>query len=159
MSYLQTAVQEALDAGLPGQIGTGSPAVIDAEHPAGGAIPFGYAAKWNATDSDVEAGVDGSNTVASNYVGIAVRDRSRRAPASGDAGYVDGDIPSLMTQGDVWVEVEAAVAVGNDVTVKDSTGQLSSAAASATQTPLNGRWMTAAAADGIALVRLTGQIA
>ena len=106
---------------------------------------------------------------ANSFVGLAVRDRTLR-PSQEDE-YVEGDVVSSLNRGEMWVKVEAAVTVGDIVSANADTGQLSAKAAAAqvsipgnvgyvpAQIRINGgRWMSAAAASGLARVRLDGSL-
>ena len=101
------------------------------------------------------------------FSGIAIQDE--RLPGTSDAAYVNGDPVSVLWRGDVAVRVSAAVAAGDSVVIasagsgSDATlevvGQASSKAPSATHVQIAGaRFMSAAAAQGIAVVRLAGSV-
>ena len=115
---------------------------------------FGHAVGQGTAAEECVAGV----AAADKLRGILVQDKTLQ-PVQNDE-YVAGDVASVLFEGDIWVPVESAVAIGQDVTVKASTGQLSSAAASASQFSISGaRWMTAqSTANGLAKVRLSGQV-
>ena len=114
---------------------------------------FGYACQQGTAATEVKSGI-----AAGTFRGILVIDKTLQ-PVQDDE-YTEGDVASVLWRGDVWVPVESAVVVGGDVTVKATTGQLSSAAAAAGQILIAGaRWMTAqAVVGGLAKVRLAGPV-
>lgn len=115
-------------------------------------IGFGVAVKLGRDGTLAKLGTAGSATAMTNYIGIALRDRTR-PPDDGE--YKTGANMNVMTKGRVIVQVNGAVAVGDDVTVTDATGELGTAAGSATVTPLaRARWLTAAADNGLAVLDL-----
>lgn len=104
--------------------------------------------------------------------GLSLLERSippRDVNTDGDPIYVQGKHVGVMFEGEMWVEVQAAVVAGNDVTYDADTGELSTKAVAAqvdspgdaTYKPaqiavgLNSRWMTSqATVKGLAKVRL-----
>ena len=89
--------------------------------------------------------------------------RDPNFPSGGTAGYTYqiGDSVEIVSQGEVWVQVEEAVAPGDDVYVRYDTGSGSqkgafrSSADSTTAALLSGAvYRTTAAADGLALVAI-----
>lgn len=89
--------------------------------------------------------------------------RDPNFPSGGTAGYTYqiGDSVEIVSQGQVWVTVEEAVAPGDDVYVRHDTGTGSqkgafrSSADSSTAALLAGAvYRTTAAADGLALVEI-----
>ena len=128
-------------------------------------IAFGVACKQGTNAKEVLVGVAPIATTpfaSTDFVGVSVLDPTRD-PADEDT-YKKGAHASLIVRGDLWVQVESAVTVGGDVTANADTGELSSAAGSAVvtggqahpgQVVIPGaRWMSAAAADGLAQLRL-----
>ena len=99
------------------------------------------------------------------FTGLAIMDE--RLPGTSAGAYVTDDPVSVLWRGDVVVKVSAAVvqgqsvvaatvASGTDATV-ETVGQLSAKAPSATHIAIPGaRFETGAAAQGLAIVRLTG---
>ena len=115
-------------------------------------LDFGVAVHQGTAADQVEAGTTGAAAGVTHFIGITVRDRTR---APGSDGYKEGDNVSVLYEGVIAVEVEAAVTVGANVSSKDADGQLSTAAGSATHSPIpRARFLTAAAADGIAIVEI-----
>ncbi len=97
------------------------------------------------------------------FDGIAVMDERLKARADVTDAYAEGDPLSIMNRGDIATKVSAAVAAGNQVVVTtetatgDPAGSLSSRPVDATHVAVpNARFVTAAADDGIAVVRLGG---
>lgn len=133
--------------------------VVTGEVETSAGIGFGLAVhQGTAADQIALGGEAGADPfVAAKFLGVTVRDRTR---TPGDDKYLKGSNATVLTKGDIWVKVEAAVSVGDDVSFKESTGQFSTAAGSATQATVpRARWLTAAAANGLALLRLdTSQI-
>lgn len=87
-----------------------------------------------------------------DIVGITVCERSGTAESSGWAQYEDARI---MTEGALWVLVTdtGGVAAGDQVWVKKSDGTFSNAdVGSGGSLRLNGRWETAAANGGLAVI-------
>lgn len=123
-----------------------------------GGIGFGVGVKRGTNAGDCAVGVVGAGATpfhATDFLGVTVRDRTR-APDDDDE-YADNSHVNVLYRGDIWVTVEDAVALGDAVTVKNSNGVFSATTAAATQAAVpNARWMTAAAANGLALLRLGG---
>lgn len=156
MGTVQTTYTENIGDGKAGMIASTSNCdTFSAEVETTAGIAFGVAVHQGAAADQIDVGVDGAAAApfaVSKYLGITVRDRTRPAE---DEEYKKGAIATVITKGDVWVKVGAAVAAGDDVTVKEATGVLSSAAAADGQFLLpNARFLTAAAANGLAKVRL-----
>ena len=127
-----------------------------------------------ATDLTVVRGVLGSTAaaIADNaevwlfrsavFSGIAVQDE--RLPASSAGAYTPGEVLSVLHRGDVAVKVSAAVAVGQAVVAAtratataEVLGQLSAKTPDSSHVLVPGaRFVSAAAAQGIAIVRFTG---
>ena len=164
MATTQTTYTETLAVGRPGQVATASPCIVDSyevEATAGTGIKFGVAVQKGTNDDQCKVGADGDSSSpfkVTAFLGVTVQDHSRLGGKPVDS-YDKGAIAAVLSQGDIWVPAEAAVSVGDDVTVKEATGALSSAAAADGQFSVPGRWMTAAAAAGdLAVVRLYGEI-
>ena len=119
-------------------------------------IPFGRAVVRGTSDDQVRMARTGNLLTASNFAGITVLDKTLR-PEQEDR-YVPGDVATILVEGDIWVTVSHAVNDGDDVTVDTDTGQFSSeAAASTTQVTIAGaKFLTTAAANGLAKLRLKG---
>ena len=124
-------------------------------------IRFGYPTKFSVSGGNVvgvEEGVDkagGNNTIA-NFAGIA----SKR-PQFREGRYTQNELVGRRTDGEIWVRVSHAVKYRDDVCINISGAdpatqfQFNSEAVSATNLPLAGaRFMTSAAAGGLAKIRL-----
>lgn len=116
------------------------------------AIPFGRVVQRSgATRRGAALGAASAGVI----WGVCVQDE--RLPASNGVQYGVGERLSILWRGDVAVQVNGAVTKGGDVTVHDDTGELGSAAAGASDFAIpNAVWLTAAADNGIAIVRFTG---
>lgn len=118
-------------------------------------VPFGRAVGKGTRDNGCRLGA----AAAGDFLGVSLRDTTL-APQADDADYVDiyedGDLAGIAVQGDVWVEVGAAVVDGDNVSYNALTGVLSSAATSGSQFAVTGaRWMTTqATVGGLAVLRL-----
>lgn len=120
-------------------------------------IGFGLAVKkgTNAGECSLGAVAGGDPFHATDFLGVTIRDRTREPDANDK--YADNSHVAVLFRGDIWVKVPSAVAVGDDVSVNTANGQFSTAAGSANQAVIpNARWMTAAAANGLAVLRLGG---
>ena len=90
---------------------------------------------------------------AHNFRGISIMDKS--LPVEDNDTYVNGKLAAVMHSGEIWVQTDGAVTVGADVTAHLTTGELGSAAPDGDHVAIAGaRWMTAAANNGVARVRL-----
>lgn len=122
-------------------------------------IPNGRAVKQGATADECKLGV---NAAAADPFGITSFLGISTDNPTLEAGDAD-ETPQhrrvdVLVEGDIWLIVATAVGVGDDVTVKKADGTLASAAGSATVgVGVKGRWMTAAAANGLARLRLFGE--
>ena len=171
MADVQGSYDAKIGIGYDGQVASSSPCTIDSYQvtPTAG-IPFGRAVRQGTDNDQIIAGVDGptsgTETDVTDYLGLTVLDHSLLAggaDATKRGRYLLGDIAAVMSRGEMLVKVEAAVTVGAIVSVNPTTGQLSAKAGSTTngseQYVIPGaRWMTAAATDALAIVRLTGYI-
>jgi len=128
----------------------------DGTRAAEGAIPFGCAVELGTTKAEQVKKFAGGTPW-----GIAIYDPSKGydVDSSGNTTitrqYLDTDPVSVLTHGNIVVEVEEAVDVGDPVYVDDTTANFhKSAGAGKTLLP-NARFETAAAADGdLAEVRI-----
>lgn len=150
--------------GRPGQIADLSLCRVDSrgvETSAG--IGFGLAVSQGSNDGGCVLG-EGADVVSpfisAAFVGITVNDPARYpVDANSTDEFAHNDVAAVLSQGDIWVSPDGAVEDGQDVTFNRTTGRLSSATAAEAQPRVPGaRWMTTAAANGIARVRLTGQL-
>lgn len=163
MAVVQTRYPNYHEAYVNGQVATTETCDIDSgisddDTP----IPFGRAVvqsdESDAGRQDIKLGMH-----AQRFRGITIMDE--RLPATAGQMYRKGGEVSIMWRGSLAVTVEEAVAVGQDVTANASTGELSSKAAAAASggTPAQilvpgARFMSAASANGIAVVRLSGAV-
>ena len=131
---------------------------------ADGDIGFGVCVKRAATakgDKEVVAGIEpasgGSGTFGhTEFYGISVLNPALDPERAIDK-YKDGDHVSVMWRGDIVVKVKAAVTAGSNVRVDTADNAFTSAAASATVRTITGaKFLTDAAADGLAQLRLYG---
>ena len=117
-------------------------------------IGFGRALVRGAGERECQTAVgtrDGSNN-STSFVGVSARDGNLRIDGSDPTVLKDGDPVPVMTYGEMWVTVQSTVGVGDDVTF-NAAGQLSSAAAGASQPKIPGaRWLSAATAGNVARV-------
>ena len=113
-------------------------------------IGFGLACKKGTGDYNATLGI-----AANDFVGISVKDPTL-IPRDEDK-YTAGVPMAVVTDGDIWVTAEAAVADGDNVSANATTGALSTAGGANITVP-GARWMTSAAAGGLAIVRLTGAL-
>lgn len=154
MSFVQTTYSENMAAAVPGM-----PADADfsadsrtVETEAG--IGFGLAVSQGTADKGALLGA----AAATGFVGVTIRDKGVVNASNADK-YNEGDTAAVMTRGDIWVTVAAAVEAGDDVTFSSTTGALSSVAADGTNFAITGaRWMTSAAQNGLAILRLGGAL-
>lgn len=165
MAVVQAAneYQERMDDAYAGMIATGTLCITDTYVAATGQnIAYGVAVQRGANAGECVIGATGTATALTNFLGVAIATPTRLADVSGantSAHYNAGDNLTVLSQGDIWVQVDGAVAVGDDVTVTDATGELGTSAADAAHSPVPGMWLTAAGDNGIAKVRLFGTIA
>ena len=160
MAVLQKTYQENLDPARAGQIADMTLSNVDTRicKTAAG-IGFGLAVVKGTGAEAAQLGGDAS--VSADFVGITVRDITL-TPSAGNK-YPEGAPMGVLTEGDIWVEAGAAVTHGQDVAFDPATGALSSDAASTNagsvrQIIAGARWMTSAAANKLAIVRLTGPL-
>ena len=168
MSVVQTEYPNYHDGMVDGQVANTTTYDVDSAilNHATVNVPFGRyvrtATAAGANARDVELGV-----AAGAGRGIAIMDE--RLPGASAGEYTNGDPVSVLWRGDVAVRVSAAVTGGSNVVVAtvqtgadatlETVGQLSTKAANATHLLLAGaRFMTTAAAQEIAVVRLAGSV-
>lgn len=156
MATIQTSYDLNPPVGRAGMIADGVPATCRTYVNGGTAdIAFGVAVQRDgnsATDAVVGVAGDGSSPFsATDYLGITVEDRTREDE---EKAYKAGANMTVITKGDVWVKVGAAVTAGAPVAARDGTGVLiTAAAASAARIP-RAVFKTAAANGGLAIVSL-----
>ena len=138
MAVVQREYGDTHSAGRPGQVATGS--TFDADsHIASGAVPFGVAVRFNDDPStsgygrtEVSAGM-----AEGRFAGIAILDPTRDPTTIDSAGtptgfqadqYRSGSHVSCAYRGDLYVRVDGAVSVGDDVSARSDDGMLSSSA-------------------------------
>lgn len=102
-----------------------------------GGIGFGVAVFQGTADKQIILKAAGATEVASDFVGITVRDRSVR---TGDA-YVQRESARVMQQGAIWVNAAVQVAAGDPVAVT-SAGVFSNVAGTNGVVLANARWDT-----------------
>lgn len=164
MAVVQTAYPNFHEALVPGQIVDTQTCDVDSLVNVGDDdIPFGYAVRQasaaGSTAKQCELGV-----AANVFRGIAVQDE--RLPAKNGARYKKSDHVSVLWRGDIAVKVSHAVSIGQNVVAAIAAaggaeeGQLSSQdPAGANFVAIEGaRFMTAAGAGGLAVVRLAGPV-
>lgn len=144
---IQTTYSETIAAAVAGQVGDQTDYNIDTlvSEVAGG-IGFGLVVGQGAADRGCVLG--GALTV---FRGISVRDVT--LPDGQDDTYDEGDNVAVLSEGDIWVTVAAAVDAGDRVHYNATTGAISNTGGNG---PIVGaRFLTSAALNGLALVRLT----
>ena len=88
-----------------------------------------------------------------NFAGISVKDITRDG-ADNDS-YKDGVPAAAMWRGDIYVEVDGAVDITDDVTVDNATGEIGATAASLTRSYIpNARFISGAASGALAILRV-----
>ncbi|HMG49875.1 MAG TPA: hypothetical protein VK597_04715 [Inquilinus sp.] len=154
MAVVQNSYSETLRPGVAGLVANMTNADGDTRivETAGG-IPFGVAVGQGAAARGAVLGA----AAAAGFVGISIRDVTLdSSPAD---RYLLNDSIAVLTEGDIWVVVGGAVAAGQDVTFAAATGVLSSVAGDGANFAVAGaRWMTAAGAGGLAVLRLGGAL-
>lgn len=151
---IQTAYSETQAIGARGLVANMTTYTADSLVCESAAIGFGVVV---GQGTDPRGGVLGA-AAATGFRGISVRDTTLMHNTPDQ--YEDGDVMAVMTRGDIWVAVGAAVTAGQDVSFVATTGVLSSAGASGSQFVIAGaRWMTTQATiGGLAIVRLSGHL-
>lgn len=148
--------REEMIPGQEGQIATANPNDVDTRTVESGEIPFGRAVCQGEAAKGCRLGAG----AAAAFVGVSVRDVTlpARSGVTVDT-FAIGDNAAIMTRGKIWVRVEAAVNPGDNVTFDATTGRLSSITAGGSNFAITGaRWDSAAAAEGIARLQLTGSL-
>lgn len=120
-------------------------------------IPFGYAVVQGTADDQGLLPVD-ANSV---FLGLAVRKAAKNRSSNSVDSYEDEDEMAVMTKGVIWATCEDGCSPGDDVYWRhtaagaEEKGELRTDAdtADAVQIP-NAKWITTAAADGLAMIRL-----
>lgn len=148
MATVQTKYPNVHDQWLEGQIADTSTCDVDS-YTAGADINFGRAV--HGTAASVTMGIG----TAESFRGIALMDQ--RVPATAGEKYPKGEVVSVLWRGDVAVKVDAAVTTGGIPTVNTTSGKIGVTAADATHIALTkSRFITGAAAGGIAILRVDG---
>ena len=166
MAHTQSTYRETQFQAVLGLVANSNPCTIDTYIvDESGGIGFGRVVKQGTDDDQCDLGADGPSSspfAVTDFLGIALMDMSQEGShaASARDEYPNGAVASVLSMGDVWVSVAAAVTAGDDVTVDDGTGRLSTITAADGQFLIPGaRWMTTqATANGLAIVRLTGAL-
>lgn len=131
-----------------GQVADTSPATI-LSRTVEADLPFGRAVQKGTKQHCVIAAAAGPVT------GITVRSQATGARAATPDVYASGDTAAIITEGPIWVKVNATVVEGDDVTVTVATGLFSSAAVGAGVIAVPGAvFETGAAANGLARIRI-----
>ena len=160
MAQIQTAIRNRISAYRAGMIPEGGVTKRRTYETSGSGMKPGVAVRQGANADQIQLGVTGASSnprAVTSFLGIVVRDRTRRESVTGvpDGNYAMGVNVEVLYEGPIAVQVDAAVSVGDDVTVNNGTGVLSSKTVSSTQSLIpRARWITAAAANGIAIVEL-----
>ena len=146
---------------LVGQIAGGSPNRIDSYELSGTEdVNFGTMVFQNTG-----AGLDkvchqspSTKTIAGNtFLGVAIKNPAVLPDASDSDHYSAGDIISVLVEGDIWVETTTATVAGDDVYCVFASGEFGNGTVGTTEIDVtDARWMSTAAANGIARLRLTG---
>jgi len=160
MAAIQTSYSEDIGNDRHAQIISTSPCIIDTGKVTGTAgIGFGVAVQRGANPGEIAIGVTGHATsfAATNFMGVVPQDLA--VPNEDEETYKNGHIAPVMTQGEIQLKVPHAVTFGDHVTAVESTGVLGSTTADADNAIIPGAiWMTSAAADGYATLRLTNHL-
>lgn len=132
-----------------GQVADTSPATILSRTNEVAGLPFGRAVQKGTKQHCVIEAAAGPVT------GISVRSQVTGARAASPDVYPIGDTAAIITEGPIWVKVNATVVEGEDVTVTVATGLFSSAAVGAGVIAVPGAvFETGAAANGLARIRI-----
>lgn len=150
MAFVQSTYSENIAVALPGMAADADISADTRIVETAAGIGFGVAVSQGTSDKECLIG----GASAAVFVGVTLRS------ITGDAdSYDQYDNASVITRGDVWVTVAGDVTAGGDVTFKDTTGALSSAAAGANDFAIAGaRWMTSASSGDLAKLRLSGSL-
>lgn len=149
MSFVQTSYSENMAVAVAGAPDNHdfSANTFTAE---GGAIGFGVVVGQGTADRQAVLGAT---------TGTALGVTIRSIVANTEDTYPENANMSVMYRGQIWVTVGGDVVAGGAVTFADATGVLSSVAAGAGQTALEGaRWMSSASNGGLALLHLGGAL-
>ena len=124
------------------------------------AIGFGKFVAKGSSDGKCKLPAASTDVTAGVGLGVALSSQSMPSDSSGSASYETQDEVSVMQMGLCWVKVEDTVALGGDVYVRHAAGGLGvgsfAGAAGAGLALLPGaKYMSAAAANGLALVQLS----
>ena len=156
-----TSIDTAHTAAREGTIARNFPYELESYEVETALVPNGRAVKQGSDYDKCVLGVTagGSTPFAiTAFLGVATDNPTLEAGDSNNDSTPVGRRIDVMVKGDIWINVKTAVAVGDDVTVINATGELSSAVGTALiGTAVNGRWMTPASDGGIARLRLFGE--
>ena len=163
MAVYQTDYTIDLAAARPGQIANDAICQVDsriaknADDMSTAGIGFGLAVTQGAGDKDARLPGEAATELASGFIGITVRDVTTYPEPVNE--YHTNSVMGVLTQGDIWVTVGSEVAAGQDVTFAPGGGLSSDAAQEADDETkrlsiAGARWMTSAAPNGLAVVRL-----
>ena len=152
MATVQSTYPENISALMLGQIADTASCDIRTYIVEDSDIGFAVAVQQGTADNQAKLGI-----AAGKFVGVTVKDPTLRPDAKDE--YEEGGHMAVLFRGTVAVKVEEAVVVGGIVTAKTTTGALSSKAATNTQIKIDGaRWMSKAAAGGLAILQLSGEL-
>ena len=163
MPAVQTDYSRTIRKAVHGQVADGFPHGIDTRSNTDSEkIQFGVPVSEGTGDWACKPFVGNGTAADNDYVGVAIKNIVQQAETDEYNQYTNVDV---LVFGDVWLKVGAAVAPGDDVTFANgstptaakpngwgSRAVETAAATKNTQVP-NARWMTTAAADGLAIAR------
>jgi hypothetical protein len=147
MPAIQTSYSATHAVAYEGMVADLGPATVISRNVETAALGFGKPASQGSADQGIVA----AQSAATKFLGITVRDQAVD-PASPDQ-YRVGDTAGVLTQGAIWAKAYEIVAAGDPVYFVTATGLLGKTATSSTLIA-NARWDSAAAADGLAIIRL-----
>jgi hypothetical protein len=147
MPAIQSTYTATHAAAFEGMVADLGPSTVVSRTVETAAIGFGKAVSQGTADRGIVAAA----SAATKFLGITVRDQAVD-PASPDQ-YRIGDTAGVLTIGAVWAKAYEAVAAGDPVYFVTATGLLGKTSTDSTLVA-NARWDSAAAADGLAIIRL-----
>ncbi|AGC35703.1 virion structural protein [Rhizobium phage RHEph06] len=155
MPNVQSTYTENLRVGVAGQRANMEPVDLisrSVEDVAG--LGFGIVVQQGAADKGCTGDLNTAAMDAYKFLGVTMRERGVNPETPN--GWAKGESALIMRKGVIWVQVDGAVAAGNDVTVTLATGKLGTKAVAAGIIAIpNARWETSAADLGLAQLRLS----
>lgn len=147
--------------GLAGGLATGSPRAVRGRFNADTTvIAYGRAVVQGTTSDAIIL----PTTTAKDFIGVSYRCYAyeNAETPQGDFGYAPGLEIDILTQGDIWVEVEEAVAPGDPVFFRHQAsgantivGKFRKSADTATATQVNAaRWVSSTPGAGLAVLTI-----